>query len=69
MLALLVVSGPFLAGCITTQTRVWQRSWDDIRGPYLKYVEEDPKLTETEKAIRKQHVELLDLTLKDVIGG
>ena len=55
-------------GCVSTQAKVWQRSWGDIRQPYLDYVASDAKLTETEKAMRVQHVALLDLTLKDIAG-
>jgi hypothetical protein len=57
-----------LAGCVSSQAKVWQRSWNDIRQPYLDYVAADAKLTDAEKAIRVQHVALLDLTLKDITG-
>ena len=66
--AVLVLGGSMLAGCVSTQTRVWQRSWGDIRQPYLDYVAADAKLTEVEKAMRVQHVALLDMTLKDIAG-
>ena len=59
----------FLSGCGCPQVTVWERAWGDIRQPYLDYVAADAKLSETEKAMRVQHVALLDLTLKDLKGG
>lgn len=68
MRTLAIVTALLLTGCVSTQAKVWQRSWNDIRQPYLDYVASDAKLTESEKAIRVQHVALLDLTLKDITG-
>jgi hypothetical protein len=64
--AVLVFGGSILAGCGCPQIAAWERAWGDIRQPYLDYVAADAKLSETEKAMRFQHVALLDLTLKDL---
>jgi hypothetical protein len=64
----LVVVGCGLSGCIKTQTQVWQRSWADIRGPFLDYVNKDPALPLNKKDMLIQQVQLLDLTLKDITG-
>lgn len=66
VLTLAVVGSLALAGCKNPQAVVLKRAWEDIRGPYLGYVQADAALTEAEKALRAQHVALMDLTLKDM---
>jgi hypothetical protein len=69
LLAIVVVSSPFWAsGCVTKQAAVWNRAWRLIEPDYLRYVEADPALNDTQKEMRKQHAALLSLTLKDIIG-
>lgn len=62
-LALLAILSLSL-GCSCPSASAWKAAWGDIRGPYLQYVEGDSALSDEDKALRRQHVLLLDKVLE-----